>query len=244
MQRAPSSCTRRRSSRSAVTTRHGRPCALRASSTIRSSPLPGASSTRTSGTEATPRAWPSTTRTISYGPGYGPSAGPPATASRSRNRSAAPRRSRHQPSGTDPTTLAPSTTSRGRRGRSSGFIAPGCQSNHQGPRLNDYSHVDEELPLVRRPRDGVAVPTYMGRAHDAGISAPWLIVSTCPLPAWGQPEAPAFEQVPLEVSGTLVPPEPPGQSAPRNEGPQVVVGLVAAWLGTHQSKAFLVDRAV
>ncbi len=84
----PSAVTRRRSSRSAVTTRTGRSPAARATrSTMWSSPLPGADSTRTPGTESTPRAAPSTTRTTSTGPAR---PGTPSAANRSRNRSAAP----------------------------------------------------------------------------------------------------------------------------------------------------------
>ncbi len=117
---APSSVTRRRSSRSAVTTRTLRPSARATRSTMWSSPLPGADSTHTPGTDSTPRAAPSTTSTISTAPEC---PGTPSADSRSRSRSAAPRRSRHHPSGTDPTTLAASTIT------SSGALSsmpPGC----------------------------------------------------------------------------------------------------------------------
>src|SRR5690606_15470167 len=66
---APRAGTRARSPRSAVITRGGRPPARDTSSTMWSSPLPGADSTRTPGTDSTPRAAPSTTRTMSSGPG-------------------------------------------------------------------------------------------------------------------------------------------------------------------------------
>lgn len=101
--------------------------------------------------------------------------------------------------------------------------------------LNGTDHRSHE-------EQNAAVAAYI-RWHNARAE-PWLIVPICPLPIRGHPEAPAFDQVPLEVSGTLMPPEPPGKSAAWNEGPQVIVGLVAAWPSAHQSKAFLVDRAV
>jgi hypothetical protein len=75
-----------------------------------SSPDPRAATTRTPGPDGTPLAAPSTTSTTSRGGGW---PGSPASAtgpSASRRRVAAPARSRHQPSGTEPTTLAASTT--------------------------------------------------------------------------------------------------------------------------------------
>jgi len=121
---APAATHRPRSSRSAVTTTRG-PDSSRTRSTIASSPEPRASITRTgsppagdagesAGDAANPAfAAPSTTSTTSGASAAKPGTVSPdaqARTSRSRSRTAAPARSRHQPSGRDPITFAPSTT--------------------------------------------------------------------------------------------------------------------------------------
>src|SRR6478735_4479519 len=107
--RQPSASTRWRSTRSALitTTSSPRPRAAAASVTMAASPSREACTVRRwpSRPRGTPAfAWPSSTSTISS---YDVSA----TASRPCRRAAAPGRSRHHPSGRDPTTFAPSTTS-------------------------------------------------------------------------------------------------------------------------------------
>lgn len=103
---APRAATRSPSSRSADTSSTALSAAS-ARATSASSPEPAACTTATpcDSPSSTPaRAAPSSTTTTSYGS--------PATRSRSTSRAAAPARSRHHPSGTEPTTLAASTSSR------------------------------------------------------------------------------------------------------------------------------------
>ena len=112
---AASGSSRSRRPRSAVTTvtsgRSACPTSSAVTRTIVSSPDPGASTTRTSpvsgaSSPATARqAAPSSTTTKSVSTNRSCNA-----ASRTSNRRAAPTRSRHHPSGRDPTTLAASTT--------------------------------------------------------------------------------------------------------------------------------------
>ncbi len=112
---APRAVTRQRNSRSAVTTARCDVLVRATTSTIASSPDPSASTTVTDAVEAIPRARPSTTRTMCTGPSNPATPESAISASRSLSRLVAPRRSRHHPSGTEPTTLAASTTRTGCR---------------------------------------------------------------------------------------------------------------------------------
>jgi uncharacterized SAM-binding protein YcdF (DUF218 family) len=82
---------------------------------------------------------PSTTNTTSIGGGTPANPRAATETNESRNRSAAPARSRHQPSGTDPTTLAASTTNN--RGRSVGRVIAGV-SHQSRMSMNDLSKQD------------------------------------------------------------------------------------------------------
>lgn len=110
--RAPNATARDCRPRSAVTTTAPSPHAVICSttSTIRSSPLPGASTTRTVSDDSTPRARPSTTSTTSGVASRCNATRRSSGAMESRSRLVAPARSRHHPSGTLPTQLAASTT--------------------------------------------------------------------------------------------------------------------------------------
>lgn len=50
--------------------------------------------------------------------------------------------------------------------------------------------------------------------------------------------------MPLRMLLEMVAPKPPWQAPVRDEGPKVVVGLVAARLAAQQRQAFLIDRVV
>ena len=125
---APRSSTRAASPRSAVTTATTRPAAAAraTSATIVSSPSPPACTTSTgpvTPSATPPRARPSSTRTTC-------ARDRDVATSRSCSRAAAPDRSFHQPSGRDPTTFAPSTTSTSRR---SGAVEAGFDRGAVGP---------------------------------------------------------------------------------------------------------------
>src|SRR6478735_11280624 len=107
--RHPSASTRWRSARSALITTTSSPRALAAADSVTMAASPSREACTVRRWPSRPRgtpafAWPSSTSTISS---YDVSA----TASRPCRRAAAPGRSRHHPSGRDPTTFAPSTTS-------------------------------------------------------------------------------------------------------------------------------------